>query len=40
MRARLKGESKMNMPWLFFFSGLAIPAFYAVGLLASSDTHF
>ena len=27
------------MPWLFFFSGLAIPAFYAVGLLAGTDTH-
>ena len=40
MRARLKGESKMNLPWLFFFAGLAIPAFYAVGLLASSDTPF
>jgi nitric oxide reductase subunit B len=38
MRARLKGESKMNMPWMFFFAGLAIPTFYAVGLLASSDT--
>jgi len=38
MRTRLKGESKMNMPWLFFFSGLAIPAFYTVGLLASSPT--
>jgi hypothetical protein len=24
--------------WLFFFAGLAIPAFYAVGLLAGSDT--
>ena len=40
MRARLKGESKMNMPWLFFFAGLAIPAFYTVGLLAGSGTHF
>ena len=40
MRARLKGESKTNMPWLFFFAGLAIPAFYAVGLLANSGTHF
>ena len=40
MRSRLKGESKMNMPWLFLFAGLAIPAFYAVGLLASSDTHY
>ncbi|MCP3811502.1 cbb3-type cytochrome c oxidase subunit I, partial [Mycobacteriaceae bacterium Msp059] len=39
MRSRLKGESKMNMPWVFFFSGLAIPMFYAVGLLAGSDTH-
>ena len=38
MRARLKGESKMNMPWLFFFSGLAIPVFYTVGLLARSDS--
>ncbi len=38
MRSRLRGESKLNMPWLFFFSGLAIPMFYAVGLLAGSDT--
>ncbi|HSC81564.1 MAG TPA: cbb3-type cytochrome c oxidase subunit I, partial [Chitinolyticbacter sp.] len=37
MRVRLKGESKLNMPWMFFFAGLAIPAFYAVGLLAGSD---
>ncbi len=37
MRTRLKGESKTNMPWLFLFAGLAIPAFYAVGLLAGSD---
>ena len=27
------------MPWLFFFSALAIPAFYAVGMLARTDTH-
>lgn len=40
LRARLRGESKSNMPWLFFFSGLAIPAFYAVGLLATTDTHY
>lgn len=40
LRGRLKGESKMNMPWLFFFSGLAIPTFYTVGLLASSGTHY
>jgi nitric oxide reductase subunit B len=28
-----------NMPWLFF-AALAIPAFYAVGLLARPDSHF
>ncbi len=40
LRARLKSTSMTGMPWLFFFSGLAIPAFYAVGLLAGSDVHF
>ncbi len=39
MRSRLKGEHKGNMPWLFFFAALAIPAFYAVGLLARTETH-
>lgn len=38
VRGRLRGESKGNMPWLFFFSALSIPAFYAVGLLAQTDT--
>ena len=28
------------MPWLFLFSALAIPAFYAVGLLAQPENHF
>mgnify|MGYP000432076413 CR=1 FL=1 len=40
LRSTLKTQAKTSMPWLFFFSGLAIPAFYAVGLLAGSDTHF
>jgi nitric oxide reductase subunit B len=40
LRSRLRTESKTNMPWLFFFAGLAIPVFYTVGLLASSDTHY
>ncbi|HEX6876408.1 MAG TPA: cbb3-type cytochrome c oxidase subunit I [Nocardioidaceae bacterium] len=40
IRSRLRGESKGNMPWLFFYSALAIPAFYAVGLLAGTETHF
>ncbi|MEO6021212.1 MAG: cbb3-type cytochrome c oxidase subunit I [Knoellia sp.] len=39
LRGRLRRESKGNMPWLFFFSALTIPAFYAVGLLATSETH-
>ena len=29
-----------NMPWLFFFAALAIPAFYAVGLLVRTNSHF
>ena len=40
MRASLQTSSKMRLPWLFFFTGLAIPTFYAVGLLAGSETHF
>ena len=39
IRARLATESRGNMPWLFFYAALAIPAFYAVGLLARTDTH-
>lgn len=39
LRMRLKGEHKSNMPWLFFFSGLTIPGFYAVGMLAGSDSN-
>ena len=39
IRARLKTEHRTNMPWLFFFAGLAIPAFYAVGMLAGTETH-
>lgn len=39
IRSRLKSEHKTNMPWLFFFAALAIPAFYAVGLLARTGTH-
>jgi len=40
MKPRLAGEHKGNMPWLFLFAALAIPAFYAVGLLARPDVHF
>ncbi len=40
LRSRLGGEHLGNMPWLFFFSALSIPAFYAVGLLATPTSHF
>src|SRR5215203_4970265 len=40
MRSRLRREHMANMPWLFFFAALAIPAFYAVGLLARPESHF
>ena len=40
LRGRLAGEHTGNMPWLFLFSALAIPAFYGVGLLAHPGEHF
>ena len=40
LRARLGQEHLGNMPWLFFFSALTIPAFYAVGLLARPTENF
>ena len=40
LRVRLRGDSRGNMPWLFFFTALAIPAFYAVGLLTRSESSF
>ena len=40
LRGRLRSEHVGNMPWLFLFSALSIPAFYAVGLLAQTDSHF
>ena len=40
LSSRLKTGKKTSMPWLFLFSGLAIPMFYAVGMLAGQRTHF
>src|SRR5262249_6338286 len=40
LRRRLKGEYVGNMPWLFFLAACAIPAFYAVGLIARTDDNF
>jgi nitric oxide reductase subunit B len=40
LRGRLGREHFGNMPWLFFYAALAIPAFYAVGLLARPEANF
>lgn len=40
MQPRLSREHAGNLPWLFFFSALTIPAFYAVGLLAEPAENF
>lgn len=40
MRHRLRHEHIANMPWIFFFAALAIPAFYAVGLLAHPAVNY
>jgi nitric oxide reductase subunit B len=40
LRGKLRTEYVGNMPWLFFFSALSIPAFYAVGLLARPESNF
>lgn len=40
LRGKLQDDSLGNMPWLFFFAALSIPAFYSVGLLARPDSHF
>ena len=40
LRGRLRQESVANMPWLFFLAALALPVFYAVGLLAGPRTDY
>ena len=40
LRTTLREDHPANMPWMFFYATLAIPAFYAVGLLSGTDTHF
>jgi nitric oxide reductase subunit B len=40
LRRRLAGESRGNLPWLFFFAALALPAVYAVGLLANTEDNY
>ena len=40
LRPRLRREHVGNMPWLFFLAACAIPAFYAVGLVARTSDNF
>jgi nitric oxide reductase subunit B len=40
LRSKLATESRGNLPHLFFYSALSIPAFYAVGLLSHSRADF
>ncbi|HET7739175.1 MAG TPA: cbb3-type cytochrome c oxidase subunit I, partial [Mycobacterium sp.] len=40
LRRRLATESPANMPWMFFFSALALPVVYAIGLLAQHGDNF
>ncbi len=40
LRPRLGIESRGNLPWLFLYSALSIPAFYAVGLLTHTQSTF
>ena len=38
--SRLSSEHPGNLPYLFLYSALSIPLFYAVGLGIGRDTHF
>jgi len=40
LRTRLKEEHKGNLPWLFLYSALSIPLFYAAGMLFGKSTSF
>ena len=40
LRGRLASESPGNMPWMFFYAALALPAVYAVGLLTSHGDSY
>jgi nitric oxide reductase subunit B len=37
---RLAGEHPGNLPWLFFYSAVSIPLFYAVGLVIGRSTSY
>lgn len=40
LRSRLPGEHPGNMPYLFLYSAISIPAFYSVGMVFGKMTNF
>jgi len=40
LRTRLRDEHYGNMPWLFFYSALSIPLFYAAGMVFWKDVNY
>ncbi len=40
LRVRLRDEHPGNLPFLFLYSALSIPIFYAVGMLFGRNSHF
>lgn len=40
LKSRLRQEHPGNMPWLFFYSALSIPLFYAAGLAFWKDVNY
>jgi nitric oxide reductase subunit B len=40
LRGALASERQGNLPWMLLYAGLAIPAFYAVGLLVNPRSAF
>ncbi|MBP7147761.1 MAG: cbb3-type cytochrome c oxidase subunit I [Acidobacteria bacterium] len=40
LRGRLAQEHVGNMPWLFLFSAISIPLFYAVGMFFGKNSNF
>lgn len=40
LRPALAGEHPGNMPWLFLYSAISIPLFYAAGMVYGKNTNF
>ncbi len=40
LRSRLRAERPGSLPWMFFLAALAVPAFYAAGLLAPASARY